>query len=122
VGGFERFGNLSGDVESFLDGDGTGGDGLFQGRAGDELHHQSTFLDAVDDGDVGVVERRQHLRLASEAGEIIRVVGQREWQYLDCDFAVELRISSAPHLAHSAFAELGGDAVVSNGGSWAHHA
>ena len=33
-------------------------------------------------------------------------------QDLDCDFTIKLHISNPMHLAHVAFAQLGGDAIV----------
>ena len=66
-------------------------------------------LEAVDVGDVRVVERGEQLRLALEAGEALRVGGEGRGQDLDRDLAPELRVGGAIDLAHAAFAELGGD-------------
>ena len=65
----------------------------------------SRFLEAVDRADVGMVQRREHPRLALEAREPIRVARERARQDLDRDVAPELRVARAVHLAHAARAE-----------------
>ena len=59
-----------------------------------------TFPEAVDRADVGMIERRQHLRFAAEPREplgIVRDIGQQDFQR---DVAIELRSARAIHLAH----------------------
>ena len=45
------------------------------------------------------------------------IVRERLWQDLERHVAVELGISGSIHLAHPAFADLGGDAIRAEGGA-----
>ena len=83
-----------------------------------EFHHEGMdvrglilFDDAVDLRDVRVVERREHLRLAREPRDALRIMRDDVRQDLDGDITVQLRIARAIHLAHAAFAHLGEDLV-----------
>ena len=62
----------------------------------DEFENQEAnavrFLEAVDRADVGMIQRREHPRLALEACEPIRVARERTGQDLDRDVAPELRV------------------------------
>ena len=69
------------------------------------------FLEAVDGGDVRVIERREQLGLAPEAGHALRVLRKRRRKHLDRDVAPELRVPRAEHLAHPAGADGAGDLV-----------
>jgi hypothetical protein len=55
----------------------------------------------VDAGDVGVIERRQHLRFALEPGDAFRIVGHRIRQGLDGDLTPEIRVTRAVDLTHA---------------------
>jgi hypothetical protein len=87
-------------------------DPLGERRPLHQLHDQRAILDAVDRGDVGMIERGQHLRLAREARHPRRVAGEIFGDQLDRDFASELAVGGAIHLAHGALTELGRDAIV----------
>ena len=63
------------------------------------------FFEAVDGGDVRMVQRREHLRFAAEPREPIGIVGERVGQDLDRDVAIQLRVARAIDLAHAARAE-----------------
>src|SRR5262249_14992517 len=85
---------------------------FFERAARDVLHHErggAGVLDPVDLGDIWVIERCERLRLALEPRDAIGVVRQALRQDLDRDVAIEARIASAIHLAHSTFADLGKD-------------
>ena len=69
------------------------------------------LLEAVDRGDVRMVERREQLRLAPEAGEAFGIGSEELGQDLQRDVAAELRVARAIDLAHAAGAEQGGDPV-----------
>jgi hypothetical protein len=67
-----------------------------------------------------MIQRRQHLCFALETGHARGVVREGRRQHLDRHVPVELRIGGAIDGAHAALAELGNDAIVRNGGRWAH--
>ena len=75
------------------------------------------FLDAVDGGDVRVVEAGEDLRLPLEPGEPIRVRREGVREDLQRDLAIELRVGGLPDLAHAAFPEEGGNVVVPEAGA-----
>ena len=52
------------------------------------------LLDAVDGGDVGVVEAGEYLRLPREPGEPIRILSKGVRKDLQRDLAVELRVGA----------------------------
>ena len=116
VGVLERLRDLPRDLERLVDGNGTAGEPLLQILALDQLEREeglaARLLEPVDRGDVGMVERREHVRLALEAGEPLRVPRDFRGQDLDRDVAVQVRVSRAIDLAHPAGAERRGDPVV----------
>ena len=115
VRGFEAVGNLPGDLERLVERNRALLDPLRQRRTLDELHDQRAVLDAVDRGDVRMVEGGEHLRLAREARHARGVLGEVFGDQLDRDLSTELAVGGAIHLAHGAFAEFRGDAVVGDG-------
>ena len=58
-----------------------------------------------------MVELRQNLRFALEAGQALLVLDERRRQHLDRDVALQPRVGRSPHLPHAAFAQLGDDLV-----------
>ena len=112
VRGFEAVGDLPGDLERLVERNRALLDPLGQRRALDQLHDERAVLDAVDRGDVRMVEGGEHLRLAREARHAHGVPGEVFRDQLDRDLATELAVGGAIHLSHGAFAELRGDAVV----------
>src|SRR5262245_56650979 len=113
----EGFGDLLCDQQRLVDRDSARRDALGQRRTLDQLHHQRTrafaFFETVNRRDVRVIERREDLRLASEAGQPVRVARDQWQQHLDRLVAIERRIASAIHLAHSAGAQGEADLVRS---------
>jgi hypothetical protein len=77
VGRFESLGNLARDGQRLIERHRPARDPLRQVVAFDQLHHQRLpavrFFQAVNDGDVGMVQRREHLGFAREAGQSIRI-------------------------------------------------
>ena len=71
-------------------------------------------------GDVGMVQRGQGLGLALEAREAGGIPADAGGQHLDRDLAAELGVRRAIHFPHAAFAELGGDPVMSDPGIEIH--
>src|SRR5882672_10981014 len=109
VGGFERVRDLLRDRERLVDRNRSARDALRQVVALDEFHHERrdarALLQALDRGDVRMVQRGERLRFAREARQAVRVVRERFGQDLDRDGAIQLRIAGAVHLAHAAFAD-----------------
>jgi hypothetical protein len=87
-----------------------------QGRSLDQLQHQRPravgFLDAVDGGDVRVVEAGEDLRFPLEPREPIRLSREGVGQDLQRDLAVELGVGGLPDQAHAPLADEGGHVVV----------
>jgi hypothetical protein len=91
-------------------------DPLRQRLAGDVLEDEQLLavrglLDAVDAGDVRVVERREQLRLALEAREVLRLPRQRVREHFDRDRPLQPRIASEIDDAHAAATELALDGI-----------
>ena len=120
VRGFESFADLARDVERFVERDRSLGDTFGESDALDQLHHECAFFDPVDPRDVRMIERRQHLGLALEPRHAIGVLGENVRQDFDRYLAPQLSVGSPPHFAHAAFAQLGGDPVMSDGMLRAH--
>jgi len=59
-----------------------------------------------------MIQSRQHLRLALEAGQPFRVLGNGVGQHLQGHVAVQLAVGGAEDLAHAASADLVGHGVV----------
>ena len=76
---------------------------------------QRRFLEAVNRSDVRVIELSQHLGLALEASEALRVVGHLGRQHLDGDAAFQPGVPRPVHLAHAALTEQFKDLVVTEG-------
>ncbi len=58
-----------------------------------------------------MIERRQHLRFALEAGQTFGVAGKGVWEHLDRHLPVKARVSGPVDLAHPTFTDLGGDFI-----------
>ena len=111
VRGFERLGDLAGDGQ----GVGKIGDrdprAMMRGQilALDQLHHErrdaARLLEAVDRGDVRMIQRREHFGFALEPRQPIRVAGHRGRQHLDRDRPLQVAVGRAIHLAHAARAD-----------------
>ena len=65
--------------------------------------------EAVDRGDVGMVERGQRLRFALEAHDAIGVCRECNRQDFERDEAVEVGVARAIHLTHAAGTERAQD-------------
>lgn len=88
----------------------------------DELHDEESspigVFDGVDPGNVRMIERRENLGLALESRQSLRIRRQGLGQHLDRHLAPEVRVLSAIHLSHTAFADLVDDAVMQQGLAW----
>src|SRR5262249_40918711 len=121
VRGFEGVSDLPADGQRIVERDGTLSDAIRQRRALDQLHHQPVnetgVFDAVDVGDVRVIERREHLRLAAKPRKAVRVRCHSFREYLDGHVPIQLRVARPVHLAHSARAERGDHFVWTDTGA-----
>jgi hypothetical protein len=85
------------------------------------FHHEGVqagrLLDRIDRRDVGVIERRERLRLALESRHALRVVGERVRQDLDRHLAAQDGVGCSIHLAHAAFTDQRGDFVDAETGA-----
>ena len=77
----------------------------------DELHHQRPIFNAIHLRDVGMIQRRERLRLACESRQALRIAREQLRKNLDRDIAVQARIAGAIHLPHSTGADVTGDLV-----------
>jgi hypothetical protein len=125
VGFLEGLGYLPRDGDRPVGGDPSTFQALREVLALDQLHDEhvngrpvgeSHGLEAVEVGDVGMVEGGEEPGLAMEAGESLGVGCEGLGQKLDRDIAPEPRIGGAVHLAHAAGAEGGCDPVLSERG------
>jgi hypothetical protein len=114
VRGFERLGDLARDRQRFVERYRSARDSLREIFPLDEFHHEGVAFDPVDGCDVGMVERRQHLRFAREPRQPIRIEREGLRQDLDRDVTIELGIPCAIDDAHATFADLGDDLVGSD--------
>jgi hypothetical protein len=92
----KRASHLFGNLGRFIDRQRPARQALGEVLAGHELHREEIdrrvidmrALEAVDMGDVRVIERRQHTRLALEARQAIGVIGHLGREHVDRDIAL----------------------------------
>ena len=111
VCGFERLGNLSADRQRVMKRERSFRDSVGKRRPLDELHHQRLrlvrFFEAVDVSDVRVIQRGEHLRLAMESSQPLRVGDEGVWQYLQRIVTFKCCVVRTPDLAHATLADEG---------------
>ena len=119
----KRLGNLLGDVQRLFEGNRTFLDSLGQGWPFDQLQDQTMnpvgLFQAIDGGDVGMIERSQDMRFPLEADHALRVVGEDRRQNLEGNFTPQLGVGGAINLSHPALAEHLRDAIMRN--AFAYH-
>ena len=115
----ERLGDLNRDVDDLVDGDRPSREAFLQVFALDELEREERravgLLEAVNGGDVRMVECGQQVRLATEARQPLGVPRHFGRQHLDGDLASERRVGGAIDLAHATRANGRRHAVVRQG-------
>ncbi len=115
VRGFERVGDLPGDRQHLVQRHRTPTDAIGKRRSIDELQHQRAdavaVLQAVNRGDVGMVECGEDFRFALEARNPFRIAGKGRGQDLYRDIAFQQRVARSINLAHATGAEHGFDFV-----------
>ena len=62
-------------------------------------------------GDVGMIERRQHLRFTVEPRQSLRIAGEHVRQNFYRDFTLQLEVARTIHLAHAAGSQRRDDLV-----------
>ena len=117
VGGLERVGDLLANPDGLLDRQRPALQAIRESLALDPLEDQVAggvrrLLEAVNRGDVGMIERRQQLGLALETRELLGVASHLGGQGLDRHSPVELAIAGEVHHAHATAAQLALDDVV----------
>ena len=121
VGGGEGVGDVGGDLEGALDGQGAardeGAEGLALEQLGDGEVDAGGLADVEEEEDVGVGECGDGLRLALEASKRLRVAREVIGKNLDGDVAAEARLAGAVDLAHPTRAEGGEDLVRTEAGA-----
>ena len=112
VRGVQRIDDLPGDVKHHRQREAaTGGapQPFLERLTIDQLHHERQhavlFLEAVDRGDVWMVEGREDSRLPLEPRHALRVCHEGRWQRLQGDVPAQNHIVRPIHLPHPAGAE-----------------
>ena len=109
VRGFERVSNLMGDAQDVIDRHRPALQALGERLPLDEFHDQEVLLrdhfHAEERGDVRVVECGERFGFALEARDALWIEREGLRKNLDGDFASELGVAGAVHLAHAAGAE-----------------
>src|SRR5262249_21426185 len=121
---FERVGDLPRHRQRVSGGDRSTRDPLRQILALDELHDERPdallIFEAVDLGDVWVVQRGERLRFAGGPRHAIRIAADGVWHDLQVRSAIEPRVWGPKLLPRAAFANLGDDLVDAEPGRWAN--
>jgi len=117
----QRFGNLLRDHQRFINRDRAMFESSLQRFAFDQFHHQehasAGLFDAVDRGNAGIVQRRQHARLALESRCTFGIVGEFFRKKFDRHAAAQLRVRGLIHVPHASAAEMRRDFVMCEFGS-----
>ena len=107
--------------ECLIDRDRATGDALREIVTLDEFHDEGVlagrFLDRVDRGDVGMIQRGERFGLALESGQALGVGREGLRQDLDRDLTTERRVRRPMHLPHAALADGRGDFVDAEAGA-----
>ena len=111
----EGFRDLSGKGQRFVDGNRPLRDAIGQRGPFDELEDQGRdaigLFKPVNRADVGIVDRREHLRLSAETCHALGVVGERLGQDFQRDVAAKLGVFRSIDLTHPASAERRDDFI-----------
>jgi hypothetical protein len=65
------------------------------------------FFEAVNDADIRVLERGQHLGFALKPRQAVGIRGEQIWQDLQRNVAIEPAVAGAIDLAHATRTDLG---------------
>ena len=107
--------DAGGDRKSLVDRQRSGGEPFGERRPLDELHDEearfSLILEAIDGGNIGVIESGQEPRLALEAEKPFRVLRNGIRKGLQRNVPMEFRVARPVHLAHAAPPDRSDDLV-----------
>ena len=110
VGSLDGLGDLSEEPDRFIDRNRMARDPLHERFALDQLHHQVVdmigYLEPVQGGDAGVVQRSEEPSFALETRNSFWVPRERFGKDFDGDFSAELGVARAINVAHPAGAQL----------------
>ena len=119
VGGVERVGNLSAQLQQQLNFQRLAHDAVLQGFAVEKLHGDKSpavfFADVVDGADIGMVQRRRRFGFAAKSFQSLAILGQIFGQEFKRHEAVEPYVLGLIDHAHPAPAQLLDDAVMRDG-------
>ena len=114
-------GDLDEDVEGFVERERPARDAIGEGLSFDQLEGEvaaaAGFLEAVDRGDVRMVQRGQHPRLTLESLQAIRVRGNILGQSLERDGAAEAGVVGEENHAHAPAPDFAVYLIGANGGA-----
>ena len=101
VRGFERIRNLPRDRHGVTDGNRAARDQIGECFAFNELEDDARqvlgLLEAVDGGDVGMIQCREQLRFTLETSQSLGILREGVGQDLDCDVALQPRAAGQCH-------------------------
>ena len=119
--GFQGFGDLRRDRESFVHRDRSPGETVGQRRSFDQFQDERgdviLLFQTMNLADARVVQTGEDLGLSPKPGEPIRIVSKGLRQDLQRDLPVQLGVGCAIDLAHAALSDEGGHLVVRDASS-----
>src|SRR5262245_36375395 len=115
MGSFECLGDLPGNGQCLIEGNPLTRNPCGEAFTIHQFEHEELdtvdFVQAIDRGDVRMVQRGEELRFATKAPESLWIAGEGLGQDLHRDIASELGITSTVDFTHPAAAKRGDDPV-----------
>src|SRR5262245_43847215 len=113
VRGFESVGDLKSQVERLFNGNPAALKPIRQRLAFHELQHEESrvagLFQAVDSGNIRMIESGEQLRFPLESRRTIGVTGESSRQEFDGDVSSELRVRRLINLSHTTCPEVARD-------------
>jgi len=120
--GLERFTDLSGNRQRLVHRDRAMLNAIGESWPLHHLEHERLDvirgLEAVNCGDVRMIQRREEIGLPREPRQTIRIAGEKRRQNLERDLARQPAVARQIHLAHAAGADERDDFVAAEPGAW----
>jgi hypothetical protein len=118
---FERVGDLTREGQRVLDGNRSHGEAVGQRGSHHQFQNKGThtvrFLETVDTGDVGVIERREQFGFPLESRQSVGVVRNAVREDLERDIPLQSGVPRLVDFAHPADSEQGEDFVHADPGA-----